>query len=65
MLPAGIQELVRRNYTLLKQNPEYPSLQFKPVCSGHFRSIRVGLIGRLAYWFLKVFSSFGLEAMLV
>jgi hypothetical protein len=42
-LPTDIQELARRNYALLKQNPAHPSLQFKPVCSGRFRSIRVGL----------------------
>jgi hypothetical protein len=64
-LPADIQELARRNYALLKQNPAHPSLQFKPICSGRFRSVRVGLlIGRLAYSFLRVFSGSGLEAML-
>jgi hypothetical protein len=61
-LPADIQELARRNYALLKQNPTHPSLQFKPVCSGRFRSVRVGLHYR-ALQSLKAFSGFGLEAM--
>jgi hypothetical protein len=42
-LPTQIQELARRNYALLKHNPAHPSLHFKSVCSGRFRSIRVGL----------------------
>jgi len=42
-LPSEIQKLARRNYALLKQNPVHPSLHFKPVLSGKFRSIRVGL----------------------
>jgi hypothetical protein len=41
VLPPDIQELARRNYVLLKHNPAYPSLHFKPVWSGHFRSVRV------------------------
>ena len=43
MLPKDIQELAHRNYALLKENPSHPSLQFKGVCSGRFRSVRVGL----------------------
>jgi len=42
-LPADIQDLARRNYTLLKQNPAHPSLRFKSVHGGHFRSVRVGI----------------------
>jgi hypothetical protein len=40
-LPSRVQSLARRNFELLKQNPEHPSLQFKSV--GRFRSVRVGL----------------------
>ncbi|MHB1479471.1 MAG: ParE family toxin-like protein [Acidithiobacillus ferrooxidans] len=42
-LPVEIQALARRNYELLKQNPEHPSLQFKSVSSGRFRSVRIGI----------------------
>ncbi|SBT04396.1 conserved hypothetical protein [Candidatus Accumulibacter aalborgensis] len=42
-LPVDIQELARRNYASLKKNQAHPSLQLKPVCSGRFRSVRVGL----------------------
>jgi len=42
-LPAEIQKLARRNYELLKQNPAHPSLQFKSVHGGRFRSVRVGI----------------------
>jgi hypothetical protein len=45
-LPAEMQLLARRNFDLLKQNPSHPSLQFKPICSGRFRSVRVGLYYR-------------------
>ncbi|KAB2961545.1 MAG: hypothetical protein F9K13_00910 [Candidatus Methylomirabilis oxygeniifera] len=41
-LPTAIQDLARRNYALLKQNPTHPSLQFKSVCGGRFRSVRIG-----------------------
>lgn len=40
-LPANIQKLARDNYELLKQNPSHPSLHFKPVKNGAFRSVRV------------------------
>jgi len=40
-LPASIQGLADKNYELLKQNLEHPSLHFKKV--GRFRSVRVGL----------------------
>jgi hypothetical protein len=42
-LPTKIQTLARHNYTLLKKNPSHPSLRFKPVYSGKYRSVRVGL----------------------
>ncbi|CAK0779839.1 Type II toxin-antitoxin system HigB family toxin [Gammaproteobacteria bacterium] len=42
-LPADVQGLARRNYALLKQNPVHPSLRFKEVCRGRYRSIRVGI----------------------
>lgn len=38
-----IQALARKNYALLHQNPEHPSLHFKLVAEGRFRSVRVGL----------------------
>lgn len=40
-LPANVQELARKNYEILKNNPSHPSLHFKEV--GRFRSVRVGL----------------------
>ena len=39
-LPTRVQELARKNYELLKKNPEHPSLHFKKV--GRYRSVRVG-----------------------
>ncbi|MCH9827186.1 MAG: hypothetical protein K0U79_05490 [Gammaproteobacteria bacterium] len=41
-MPVPIQMLARRNFDLLKQNPAHPSLQFKAVAGGRFRSVRVG-----------------------
>ena len=40
-LPEQIRTLADRNYGLLKENPQHPSLQFKKV--GRFWSVRVGL----------------------
>ena len=40
-LPAGVQELARRNYEILNSNPRHPSLQFKKV--GPYWSVRVGI----------------------
>ena len=40
-LPVRIQELADKNYALLKDNPEHPSLHFKKVAD--YRSVRVGL----------------------
>ena len=39
-LPLQVQELARKNYELLKKNPQHPSLHFKTV--GRYRSVRVG-----------------------
>jgi hypothetical protein len=44
-LPAPIQQLARRNFELLKQNPRHPSLHFKKI--GQFWSARVGLSYRV------------------
>jgi hypothetical protein len=40
-LSEDVQNLARKNYTLLKANPRYPSLQLKKI--GHLWSARVGL----------------------
>jgi hypothetical protein len=40
-LPADVRELADKNYELLKQNPQHPSLHFKKI--GHYWSVRVGL----------------------
>ncbi len=40
-LPDQVQNLARKNFQLLKQNPKHPSLYFKKV--GQFWSARVGL----------------------
>ncbi|MDO9163641.1 MAG: hypothetical protein Q7U43_14905 [Methylococcaceae bacterium] len=42
-LPANIQQQARESYELLKQNPRHPSLQFKSIINGAFRSVRVSL----------------------
>jgi len=42
-LPAEVQALARHNYQLLKQNPSHPSLHFKLVANGRYRSVRVGI----------------------
>ena len=42
-LPQDIQTIARSNFELLKQNPSHPSLQFKTVKNGAFRSVRVNL----------------------
>jgi len=43
MLPANIQQLAHDSFALLKQNPSHPSLQFKSVKHGAYRSVRVSL----------------------
>ena len=40
-LPASVQSLARKNFELLKADPQHPSLHFKKV--GRFWSARVGL----------------------
>ncbi len=40
-LPEEVQELARKNFGLLKQNPQHPSLHFKQI--GEYWSARVGL----------------------
>ena len=39
-LPEQVQQLARKNYELLKENPRHPSLRFKKV--GKLWSARVG-----------------------
>jgi hypothetical protein len=40
-LPEQVRALADKNYALLKENPQHPSLQLKKV--GRFWSVRVGL----------------------
>ena len=40
-LPSDIQDLARENYSLLKADPQHPSLHFKRV--GRYFSVRIGL----------------------
>lgn len=40
-LPEDMQALARKNFSLLKINPQHPSLHFKKV--GKFWSVRIGL----------------------
>ena len=40
-LPLSIQKVARENFTLLKANPDHPSLHFKKI--GNFWSVRIGL----------------------
>jgi hypothetical protein len=40
-LPEAIQRLADKNYMLLKDNPQHPSLHFRQI--GRFWSVRVGL----------------------
>lgn len=39
-LPKAMQELAKKKFGLLKENPKHPSLHFKKV--GRFWSVRVG-----------------------
>lgn len=39
-LPPHIRKLADKNYALLKENPQHPSLRFKKV--GRFWSVRIG-----------------------
>ena len=43
-LPVATQQLADKNFELLKQDPEHPSLHFKKV--GEYRSVRVGIAYR-------------------
>ena len=43
-LSEDVQNVARKNYALLKDNPQHPSLHFKKV--GTFWSVRVGLTHR-------------------
>jgi len=43
VLPAEIRSLARRTFTLLRESPTHPSLHFKQVNNGRYRSVRVGL----------------------
>lgn len=40
-LPDNVRALADKNYALLKENPQHPSLHFKK--AGRFWSVRVGL----------------------
>jgi hypothetical protein len=40
-LPENARELAERNFELLKQDPQHPSLHFKKI--GRYRSVRIGL----------------------
>ena len=40
-LPPEIRELADKNFALLKENPQHPSLRFKKV--GRIWSVRIGL----------------------
>ncbi|MFQ5686993.1 MAG: hypothetical protein ACE5GV_10070 [Candidatus Scalindua sp.] len=42
-LPKEIRKLAYYNYALLKEDAAHPSLHFKPVGRGRYRSVRVGL----------------------
>ena len=42
-LPLNIQVLSRSNYKLLKHDPTHPSLHFKSVANGKYRSVRIGI----------------------
>lgn len=42
-LPANVQRLAKQNFELLKRDSTHPSLRFKSVANGRFRSVRVGL----------------------
>jgi hypothetical protein len=40
-LPANVRAVADKNYALLKQNPQHPSLHFKKL--GRYWSVRIGL----------------------
>ena len=45
-LPQPIKKLAQDNYKLLRENPVHPSLHFKSVGKGRYRSVRIGLYYR-------------------
>ena len=42
-LPHEVQNLARSNYALLRRDRYHPSLHFRSVRGGQYRSVRVGL----------------------
>lgn len=42
-LPNNVQQLAKENYKLLKNHPNHPSLHYKLVYGGKFRSVRIGM----------------------
>ena len=42
-MPQEVQQLAHDNFALLKKDAAHPSLQFKSVNHGKYRSVRVGL----------------------
>ena len=46
VLPADVQLLARRGFKQLEADPSHPSLHFKVLGNGRFRSARVGLYYR-------------------
>lgn len=62
-LPETVQALARKNFELLKQNADHPSLHFKKV--GRFWSARVGLNHRaLAVENAQILFGFGSAIMM-
>ncbi|MEI8186748.1 MAG: hypothetical protein WCG19_08625 [Chlorobiaceae bacterium] len=43
VLPESIQELANENYQLLRSDPSHPSLCFKKVRNGQYRSVRISM----------------------
>ncbi|NTW70088.1 MAG: hypothetical protein HGB23_09620 [Chlorobiaceae bacterium] len=41
-LPKPLQELAKESYKLLRHDSSHPSLHFKKVKNGHYRSVRIG-----------------------
>lgn len=41
-LPAEVRQLATKNYQLWHDNPDHPSLHFKPLGSG-YHSVRIGI----------------------
>lgn len=42
-LAPEIQDLARKKYALLRENPSHPSLQFKHIHHSEYRSVRIGI----------------------